>query len=58
MILDEDLARINDFGSAKIIVTSISHDKERILAAGADIYLPKPYEVSQLVRWVEQLIDP
>jgi PleD family two-component response regulator len=46
-----------DFGSAKIIMTSVVHDKERILSAGADVYLPKPYEPSHLVRWVSNLIN-
>jgi DNA-binding response OmpR family regulator len=57
VILDaeEGLGRIKDFGSAKVIVTSIFHDKERILSAGADLYLPKPYEPAHLIRWVAQL---
>ncbi|MFI3301195.1 MAG: response regulator [Candidatus Gastranaerophilales bacterium] len=37
----------------KIIMTSIFHDKELILSVGADLYLPKPYEVSNLIKWVE-----
>lgn len=42
--------------STKIIVTSIVHDKEMVLNAGADLYLPKPYEISALIKWVEILI--
>ena len=38
---------------SKIIVTSNSHDKEEILTAGADFYLPKPYEISTLIKWVK-----
>ena len=38
--------------NSKIIVTSNSHDKESILSAGADFYLPKPYEISTLIKWV------
>lgn len=38
--------------NSKIIVTSNSHDKESILSAGADFYLPKPYEISTLLKWV------
>ena len=30
------------FNKTKIIVTSIIHDKELILSAGADLYIPKP----------------
>lgn len=43
-------------GQTKIIVTSNSHDKESILSAGADFYLPKPYEISTLIKWVKYFI--
>lgn len=49
--------RSNDkFIRTKIIVTSIFHDKELILSSGADLYIPKPYELSNLVKWVETFI--
>ncbi len=41
---------------AKIIVTANSHEKEEILTAGADFYLPKPYEISTLIKWVNYFI--
>lgn len=44
------------FKNTKIIVTSIIHDKELILNTGADLYLPKPYEVPNLIKWVNTLI--
>ena len=44
------------FKNTKIIVTSIIHDKELILNTGADLYLPKPYEISNLMKWVDNLI--
>ncbi|MBO6088408.1 response regulator [bacterium] len=43
------------FDRTKLIVTSVLHDKEMILNAGADLYIPKPYEVSGLIRWVEEI---
>ena len=43
--------------NAKIIVTSIFHDKELVLNSGADLYLPKPYELSHLVKWVKNFMD-
>lgn len=46
-----------DFANTKIIVTSIFHDKELILNCGADLYLPKPYELSSLIKWVKIFID-
>ncbi len=46
-----------EFASTKIIVTSIFHDKELVLNCGADLYLPKPYELSNLIKWVRTFID-
>lgn len=40
----------------KIIATSIFHDQENILNKGADIYLPKPYDVDSLLQWVDVAI--
>ena len=42
-----------NFVNTKIIVTTSTHDKSTILNAGADLYLPKPYEISDLIQWVE-----
>lgn len=45
------------FSSSKLIVTSIFHDKELVLSSGADLYIPKPYEISGLIKWVERFIN-
>lgn len=45
-----------DFDKTKIIVTSVYHDKEMILNAGADLYIPKPYDISNLIKWIENLL--
>ena len=45
------------FKKSKIIVTSIIHDKELVLNTGADLYLPKPYEITQLIKWVNEFIE-
>ena len=42
-----------NFVNTKIIVTTTVHNKTAILDAGADLYLPKPYEISDLIRWIE-----
>lgn len=44
------------FNKTKIIVTSIVHDKELILSSGADLYLPKPYELIKLSKWIDFFI--
>ena len=41
------------FANTKFIVTSNTHDKSTILSSDADLYLPKPYEISDLIKWVE-----
>jgi len=47
---------LNNFVNTKIIVTSSVHDKIAVLNSGADLYLPKPYELSDIIRWVEYFI--
>ena len=49
----KDLKANLNFVNTKIIVTSTVHDKSAILNAGADLYLPNPYEISDLIRWIE-----
>ena len=44
------------YKNTKLIVTSNYHDKTTILNTGADLYLPKPYEISTLIKWVEFFI--
>ena len=53
--LCRDLKERFNFANSKIIVTSTTHDKSAILNAGADLYLPKPYEISDLIMWIEYL---
>lgn len=44
------------FENTKIIVTSVLHDKELVLDSGADLYLPKPYELLTLMHWVKTFV--
>lgn len=50
------LKQAKEYQKTKIIVTSIIHDKELVLNTGADLYLPKPYEVPSLIRWVDSFV--
>lgn len=45
------------YKETRLIVTSIFHDKEMVLNAGADLYLPKPYEISGIIKWVAKFIE-
>ena len=42
---------------ANIIFTTTVHDKEMVLDAGADLYLPKPYELSVLFGWIKKFYE-
>ena len=42
--------------STKVILTSNTHNKEEIMRAGADIYLPKPYDLLTIYSWVSKLV--
>lgn len=44
------------FANSKVIITSVLHDKEMVLDTGADLYLPKPYELLTLMHWIKTFI--
>ncbi len=43
--------------NSEIIFTTTIRDKELVLNAGADLYLPKPYELSVIFRWIKKFND-
>lgn len=51
-----EIKRNANYSNTKLIVTSTAHDKETILNCGADLYIPKPYEISHLIKWTEKFI--
>ena len=53
LVLCKEIKTNRNFVNSKIIVTTSVHDKTAVLDSGADLYLPKPYELSDLIRWVE-----
>ena len=50
------LKSLQNFANTKFIVTTTMHEKSIILGAGADLYLPKPYEILDLIKWVEYFL--
>ena len=42
-----------NFVNSKIIVTTSVHEKSTVLDSGVDLYLPKPYEITDLIQWIE-----
>jgi len=41
----------------KIIMSTVNRNKERVLDAGADLYIPKPYELMTLFSWIEKFLN-
>ncbi len=51
------LLRTDDrYKNSNIILTTTIHDKQKVLSAGADFYLPKPYELSIIIGCIEQFV--
>lgn len=42
--------------NTKIIMATVLHDKEKAFSLGADIYIPKPYELLSLHKWIHRFI--
>ena len=49
----KQLRNSHNYSNTKIIVTTTIHNKTAVLDAGADLYLPKPYEIADLIGWIE-----
>ena len=51
------LKNSNEYAKSKSIATSVYHDKTIVLNSGADLYIPKPYEISTIIKWVEYFVN-
>lgn len=51
------LKNTTEYANSKIIATSVYHDKTVVLNSGADLYIPKPYEISTIIKWVEYFVN-
>lgn len=45
-----------NFKEIKVVLSTTVHDKKMVLNAGADLYLPKPYELLGIFNHIEYLI--
>jgi len=52
----KNLKQLQNFVNTKFIVTTTFHNKSLILDSGADLYLPKPYEIAGLIGWVDYFL--
>lgn len=50
------IKQLQNFVNTKFVVTTTVHNKSLILDSGADLYLPKPYEIAGLVEWVDYFL--
>ena len=41
----------------KLIFSSSFLNKKEILKTGADLYMPKPYEINDMIGWIEKFLD-
>ncbi|MGE0200804.1 MAG: response regulator [Candidatus Melainabacteria bacterium] len=42
-------------GATRVLCISTLHNREKVLGAGADLYLPKPFELAALFAWISRL---
>ena len=42
--------------NVKLIFTSSYLNKKEILKAGADLYIPKPYEIDDILYWIKKFL--
>ena len=41
----------------KLIFSSAYLNKKEILKTGADLYIPKPYEIDDMIDWIEKFLN-
>ena len=51
-----DLAKKISKDNIKIIFSSSYLKKKEILKAGADLYVPKPYEIDDIMKWIKKFL--
>ncbi len=52
-----DIARKISKDNVKIIFSSSYLNKKEILSSGADLYIPKPYEIDDMVGWIKKFLS-
>jgi PleD family two-component response regulator len=52
-----ELRRQPELSQALLIVAATNADREESLSAGADLFIPKPFELSDLLQWVDRLVE-
>jgi PleD family two-component response regulator len=55
--LCSELRRQPELSQTLLIVAATNADREESLSAGADLFIPKPFELSDLLHWVDRLVE-
>lgn len=51
-----EVAKTISKDNIKLIFSSSYLNKKEILKSGADLYIPKPYEIEDMVRWIKKFL--
>ena len=46
-----------EYPEIRVIISTVMRDKEKVLDTGADLYMPKPYDLETLFNWVESFLS-
>jgi len=47
----------HEYPNMKVIISTVNRNKESILDSGADLYIPKPYELMTLFNWIDRFLN-
>lgn len=53
----KEIKTSEEFSDIKVIVSTIVRNKKDVLSNNADLYLPKPYDISVIFNWVEKFLN-
>lgn len=56
LALCQKIKKDENLKNTKVVLSTIVHDKRMVLNAGADLYLPKPYELLGVFNWIENFV--
>jgi PleD family two-component response regulator len=55
--LCQELRRQPELKNTLLIVAATNADREDALVAGADLFVPKPFELDDLLGWIDRLVE-
>lgn len=55
--LCQELRRQPELKNTLLIVAATNADREESLVAGADLFVPKPFELDDLLGWIDRLVE-